>query len=152
MTRARTFTIAGIILLSAAIPVVSQQSPVTFESPCSCRDNHGKYRLAVKNDPSTPPADASAVQAVTPRDIFAWAGPAVHLTRRSKRTPAENNGSLLLGAWGDLDHTPALRCKPPQKDTYDQQTELHGILLEGDRARSLPSAKVGKSSKETKEP
>jgi hypothetical protein len=150
MKRTRAFRIAVAILCSTA--AAESQPPVTFESPCECQDNHGKYRLAVKNDPSTPPADASAVQAVTPRDIFAWAGPAVHLTRRSKRTPAENNGSLLLGAWGELDHTPALRCKPPQKDTYDQQTELHGILLEGDRARSLPSAKVGKSSKETKEP
>jgi hypothetical protein len=48
--------------------------PVTFESPCDCRDNHGEHRWSVKNDPSLPPTDASAIQAVTPSDVFSWAG------------------------------------------------------------------------------
>jgi hypothetical protein len=39
--------------------------PVTFESPCECRDADGKARFAVKSDSSTPPADVSAIQAVT---------------------------------------------------------------------------------------
>src|SRR2546422_10452750 len=34
-----------------------------FRSLCECRDNHGEHRWAVKNDPSTPPVDASAIQA-----------------------------------------------------------------------------------------
>jgi hypothetical protein len=39
--------------------------PVTFDSPCECHDNHGEHRWSVKNDPSTPPVDASAIQGVT---------------------------------------------------------------------------------------
>jgi hypothetical protein len=62
-----TFTIAAIAFIcsnAAAAPLV------TYESPCECRDNHGKVRWAEKNDASLPPADASAIQAVTPLDIF----------------------------------------------------------------------------------
>jgi hypothetical protein len=92
MTRA-TFTIAIAFLCSASVPT---SSPVTFESPCSCRDNHGEHRWAVKNDPSTPPADASA-QAVTPSDVFSWPGPAEHLTQSSERTGIENNWFALTG-------------------------------------------------------
>jgi hypothetical protein len=84
MTRA-TFTIAVAFLSSTA----ASQQPVTFESPCECHDNHGEHRWAVKNDPSTPPADASAIQAATPSDIFGWPGPDVHLTGQSGRLTNE---------------------------------------------------------------
>jgi len=56
-----TFTIAAVAFLcgtAAAAPLV------TYESPCECRDNHGKHRWAEKNDPAMPPKDASAIQAV----------------------------------------------------------------------------------------
>ena len=92
MTRA-TVTIAVAFLCIAA----ASSPPVTFESPCSCHDNHGEHRWAVKNDPSTPPADASAIQAVTPSDVFSWPGPAEHLTQRSERTGIENNWFALTG-------------------------------------------------------
>jgi len=59
-----TFTIAAVALLCSTAAATS--TPVTFESPCECRDNHGEHRRAVKNDPSTPPVDASAIQAVAP--------------------------------------------------------------------------------------
>jgi hypothetical protein len=49
----------------------------------------------VKNDPSTPPADASAIQVVTPSDVFGWPGPAEHLTQSSERTGIENNWFAL---------------------------------------------------------
>ena len=94
MTRA-TLIIAAIALLcsteAATLP------PVTFESPCECQDNHGKHRWSVKIDPSTPPADASAIQAVTPSDMFSWPGPDVHLTQQSERTGAENKWFALTG-------------------------------------------------------
>jgi hypothetical protein len=93
MTRA-TFTIAIAFLCSASVPT---SSPVTFESPCSCRDNHGEHRWAVKNDPSTPPADASAIQAVTPSDMFSWPGPDGRLTQQSERTGIENKWFALTG-------------------------------------------------------
>jgi len=107
MTRA-TFTIAAVAFLCSAAAETSP--PVTFESPCECRDNHGEHRWAVKNDPSTPPADASAIQAVTPSDIFSWPGPDGHLTQQSERSGIENNWyaltgrvvALKVGADGDL--------------------------------------------------
>jgi hypothetical protein len=46
MTRA-TFTIVAIAFVCGAAG-----PPVTFESPCSCRDNHGKHRWSVKIDSS----------------------------------------------------------------------------------------------------
>jgi len=58
-----TFTIAAVALLCSTAAATS--TPVTLESPCECRDNHGEHCWAVKNDPSTPPVDASAIQAVT---------------------------------------------------------------------------------------
>jgi hypothetical protein len=75
--------------------MAAPQPPVTFESPCECRDNHGEHRWVVKNDPSTPPVDASATQAVTPSDVFSWPEPTEHLTQRSERTGIENNWFAL---------------------------------------------------------
>ena len=71
--------------------------PVTFESPCECRDAHGKARLAAKNDPATPPADASVIQAVTPSDIFSRPGPDVHLTGQSNAPELRINGMRSTG-------------------------------------------------------
>ena len=95
MTRATTLIIAAIAFLCSTAAATSP--PVTFESPCECRDNHGEHRWAVKNDPSTPPVDASAMQAVTPSDVFSWPGPAEHLTQSSERSGIENNWFALTG-------------------------------------------------------
>jgi len=94
MTRAGIITAAVAILWRTA---PAESPPVTFESPCSCRDNHGKARWSVKNDPSLPPADANAIQSVTPSDIFGWPGPDVHLTQQSERTGIENKWFALTG-------------------------------------------------------
>jgi hypothetical protein len=94
MTRASTLIIVAIAFLASA---AATSLPVTFESPCECRDNHGEHRWAVKNDPSTPPVDASAIQTVTPSDVFSWPGPAEHLTQSSERTGIENNWFALTG-------------------------------------------------------
>jgi len=93
MTRATTLIIAAFLSSTAA----ATSLPVTFESPCECRDNHGKHRWSVKNDPSLPLADANAIQAVTPSDIFSWPGPDVRLTQRSERTGIENKWFALTG-------------------------------------------------------
>jgi hypothetical protein len=94
MTRA-TFTIAAVAFLCSTAAATSP--PVTFESPCECHDNHGEHRWAVKNDPSTPPVDASAIQAVMPSDVFGLPGPGEHLTQSSERTGIENNWFALTG-------------------------------------------------------
>ena len=93
MTRVTTFAIAAIALLCTA----ATQPPVTFDSPCSCHDNHGKARVSTKNDPSPPPTDASAIQAVTPSDMFSWPGPVARLTPQSKRTGLEEKWFALTG-------------------------------------------------------
>jgi hypothetical protein len=94
MTR-MTFTIVAIAFLCST--AAASSPPVTFESACECRDAHGKARLAVKSDPSAPPADASATQVVTPSDMFSWPGPDVHLTGQSERTGIENKWFALTG-------------------------------------------------------
>jgi len=127
MTRA-TFTVAVAFLCGAAA------SPVTFESPCSCHDNHGEHRWAVKNDPSTPPTDASAIQAVTPSDVFSWSGPAEHLTQRDARKHATSTGKpiaiatyspILLNIFIVASRCPnesacALQAKSPSRDIGGQ--------------------------------
>jgi hypothetical protein len=91
MTRA-TFTAAvAFFCVAATVPLV------TYESPCECRDNHGKHRWAEKNDPALPPTDASAIQAVIPSDIFNWQGPTEHLAASSERIAAEQKWYALTG-------------------------------------------------------
>src|SRR5215470_6185880 len=70
---------------------------VTFESPCECRDNHGKHRWAEKNDPAQPPADASAIEAVTPSDIFNWQGPTEYLVPTQKGICSKKKWYALKG-------------------------------------------------------
>jgi len=93
MTRG-TFTIAVAFLCSTA---AATEQEVTCESPCECSSAHGKGRWLVKNDPSSPPTDASAIQSVTPSDIFSWPGPDIHLTQHSERTGIENNWFAVTG-------------------------------------------------------
>jgi hypothetical protein len=90
-----TFTIAAIAVFCSA--AVATPPPFTFESPCECLDAHGKGRWAVKTDPSPPPTDASAIQAVRPSDVFSWPGPGVRVTWQSERTRRENKWFALTG-------------------------------------------------------
>ena len=78
MTRATTLIIVAIAFIYST--AATTEPPVTFESPCECRDNHGKQRWSVKNDPSLLPADVNAIQPVTPSDMFSWPEPDVRLT------------------------------------------------------------------------
>jgi hypothetical protein len=93
VTRA-TLTIAVVLLCGTA---GATPPPVTVVSPCECRDNHGKGRWAVKNDPSTPPTDASAIQSVTPSDMYGWPGINAQLTWQSERTGLEQKWFALTG-------------------------------------------------------
>jgi hypothetical protein len=62
----------------------------------SSRDNHGKHRWAEKNDPAQPPSDASAIQAVTPSNIFNWQGPTEYFVPSSKRIWSEQKWYALM--------------------------------------------------------
>src|SRR5215211_4753337 len=90
-----TFTIAAIAFVCST-PAAAQQE-IKCGSPCECSSAHGKGRWAVKNDPSTPPSDTSAIQAVTPSYIFSWPVSDVHLTQHSERTGREQNWFSLTG-------------------------------------------------------
>jgi len=87
------FTIAVAFLCStaAAAPLV------TYESPCECRDSHGKHRWSERNDPALPPPDTSAIQAVIPSEIFNWQGPTEPLKSSSERIAAEQKWYALTG-------------------------------------------------------
>src|ERR1044071_7497398 len=76
-------------------PAAAAPETVTCDSPCDCHNAHGEGRWSVKTDASLPPTDASAIQAVTPSDIFGWAGPEV--LQRSKRTRLEQKWFAVTG-------------------------------------------------------
>jgi hypothetical protein len=86
-----TIVVACLCSTAAAAPLV------TYQSPCECLDNHGKQRWAEKNDSAQPPTDASAIQAVTPSDIFAWQGPTEYLVPSSERIWSEQKWYALTG-------------------------------------------------------
>jgi hypothetical protein len=113
MTR-QAFTIAAIAFVcgtAAAAPLV------TYESPCECRDYHGKGRLTEKNDAALPPTDPNAIQPVTPPDIFSWQGPTEPLTQSSGRIAAEQKWYAVTGALSRYEQkqtaTFTLRFKTP---------------------------------------
>src|SRR5438876_10447302 len=87
-----TTLIVAVLLCSTAAAAPHE---VTCESPCSCSSAHGKGRLSVKNDPETLPTDTSTIQAVTPSDIFGWAGPDVH--QQAKRLGLEQKWFAVTG-------------------------------------------------------
>jgi hypothetical protein len=146
MARATSTSVLIGLLCIAAGP------PVTFNSPCECRDNHGKGRLTVKNDPSTPPPDADAVESVTPSDVYSWPGPDVHITRVSERTGIENKWFALTGrvvavqveADGDLhialrdatgDKPEIVVCEVPAEPTW---CEIRKTIFSWTRTRFPP--------------
>ena len=129
-------------ILIVVVSFCSNAAPtplVTFESPCECRDNHGKHRWAEKNDPALPPTDASAIQAVTPSDIFNWQGPTEYLVPSSERIWSEQKWYALTGRVVDLraeedgdlhiaHHQPAPRSEPSQVEMERARVHLDGSL------------------------
>jgi hypothetical protein len=100
MTR-MTFTITAIALFCSA----AAAPPVTFESPCECQGFHGKNRWVTKTDLSPVPSDKSAIQSVTPSQIYEWEGPGpnVLLTGTTEeRMPSEQKWYNLTGRVVDL--------------------------------------------------
>jgi hypothetical protein len=100
MTWAGILPIAAIALVCGT--AVGEQQPVTIVSPCECRDNHVKGRLSAKNDPALPPADASAIQAATPSEVYSWPGADARLKWQSERTGIENKWFALTGRVVDV--------------------------------------------------
>ena len=87
---------------------------VIFTSPCECQGFHGKHRWIAKTDLTPVPLDKSAIQSVTPSQIYAWEGlaPDVDLASMVEaRMPSEEKWYALTGrvvdakveADGDID-------------------------------------------------
>jgi hypothetical protein len=93
MTYPTTLIIAALVCSTA----VADPEPVTCDSPCDCHNAHGEGRWSVKTDASLPPTDASAIQAVTPSEMFSWPGSDAALTMQSERTGIENKWYALKG-------------------------------------------------------
>ena len=89
------FTLGCLIFLCSTEAATPEQ--VTCDSPCDCHDAHGEGRWSVKTDTSLPPTDASAIQTVTPSEMFSWPGPNAALTMQSERTGIENKWYALKG-------------------------------------------------------
>ena len=98
MKCATTLIIAAITFLCGA--AATTNPPVTFVSPCECEGFHGKTRWVTKTDQAPVPSDKSAVQSVTPSQIYAWEGLGtdVDLTRYTEeRMPSEQKWYALTG-------------------------------------------------------
>src|SRR5215470_4657799 len=88
-----TLIITALLCRTAA----AAQEQVSCDSPCDCHNAHGEGRWTVKTDASLPPKDASAIQAVTPSEMFSWPGPDAPITMQSERTGIENKWFALTG-------------------------------------------------------
>jgi hypothetical protein len=88
-------------LLVFTVRAASAEAPiVTFISPCECQGFHGKNRWIAKTDLSPVPLDKSAIQSVTPSQIYVWEGlgPDVDLTGMTEaRMPSEEKWYALTG-------------------------------------------------------
>ncbi len=73
---------------------------VTFVSPCECQGQKSGSRWTPKTDPSPVPLDKSAIESVTPSQIYEWKGPepnAPLTPETDTRIPAEQKWYNLTG-------------------------------------------------------
>lgn len=91
----------SLALVATATTFAKEPAPdVTFVSPCECIAFHGKNRWVAKTDLSPVPSDKSAIQAITPSQIYAWEGlaPDVDMSNYTEaRLPAEQKWYALTG-------------------------------------------------------
>ena len=93
------FTVLALVVVASTFG--KEPAPtVTFVSPCECIAFHGVNRWVAKTDLSPVPSDKSAIQAITPSQIYAWEGIGadVDLTDFTEaRMPAEEKWYALTG-------------------------------------------------------
>ena len=65
---------ALLVFVVASAFAKSTAPEVIFISPCECQGFHGKNRWIAKTDLTPVPLDKSAIQSVTPSQIYAWEG------------------------------------------------------------------------------
>src|SRR5438094_7911998 len=66
--------VAFLVFVIASAFAKSPAPEVIFISPCECQGFHGKHRWIAKTDLTPVPLDKSAIQSVTPSQIYAWEG------------------------------------------------------------------------------
>jgi hypothetical protein len=91
---------ALLVLVVASAFAKSPAPEVIFLSPCECQGFHGKNRWIAKTDLTPVPLDKSAIQSVTPSQMFGWEGlaPDVNLARMVEaRMPSEEKRYALTG-------------------------------------------------------
>ena len=97
MTRAAL----GLLVFVVASAFAKSSAPeVIFISPCECQGFHGKNRWIAKTDLTPVPLDKSAIQSVTPSQIYAWEGLAPDIDLASMveaRMPSEEKWYALTG-------------------------------------------------------
>ena len=97
MTRA-AFALLVFVLASAFAKSTAPE--VSFISPCECIGFHGKNRWIAKTDFTPVPLDKSAIQSVTPSQIYAWEGIAADVDLAGMveaRMPLEEKWYALTG-------------------------------------------------------
>src|SRR5262245_28093941 len=114
---------------------------VTFVSPCECIAFHGINRWVAKTDLSPVPSDKSAIQTVTPSQIYAWEGlgPDVDLTDYTEaRMPSEEKWYALTGriveAKVEADGDIHLRFKMPKAATPELSAPKFQLAQNGVRS------------------
>jgi hypothetical protein len=91
---------APFALFAFAVASVFAKSPapeVIFISPCECEGFHGKNRWIAKTDLTPVPLDKSAIQSVTPSQIYAWEG-----TRAGCKFSGHGRSAAKVEADGDI--------------------------------------------------
>jgi hypothetical protein len=89
-----------LVFAVASVFAKSTVPEVIFISPCECHGFHGKNRWIAKTDLTPVPLDKSAIQSVTPSQIYAWEGIGadVDLTHQVEaRMPSEEKWYALSG-------------------------------------------------------
>jgi hypothetical protein len=90
----------ALVFVVASAFAKSTAPEVSFISPCECIGFHGKIRWVAKTGLTPAPSDKSAIQSVTPSQIYAWGGlgPDVELMRYTEtRMPSEQKWYALTG-------------------------------------------------------
>jgi hypothetical protein len=90
-----SFALLAFVIIVSTFAKSAEAPTVTFVSLCECIGFHGKNRWVTKTDLSPVPLDKSAIQSVTPSQIYQWEGlgPDVELT-----------GTLPVSTDGKVNH------------------------------------------------
>ena len=105
----RRAAFAILVFVVASAFAKSTAPEVIFISPCECQGFHGKNRWIAKTDLTPVPLDKSAIQSVTPSQIYAWEGLAPDvdiLGMVEARMPSEEKWYALTGREADGDIPP----------------------------------------------